>query len=158
MSLLSVANSTHGVCFFSVCWNVRGLTLSELPCWEMKLLRMSLFLPLCLSWNVFIPNKPVFTLKAAPGRHSIPGRLLGGAIGFPANKQADLRALPPGRPRLLMVTLPVQFFFFWGGGRKTQIFAAITWVKASERRCLTRGGGYKHSEPCPQSWIFIYTG
>lgn len=34
------------------------------------------FPPSCLSWNIFIPNKPVFTLDVAQGCHSFPDTLL----------------------------------------------------------------------------------
>lgn len=34
------------------------------------------FPPSCLSWNIFNPNKPVFTLDAARGCHSFPDTLL----------------------------------------------------------------------------------
>lgn len=60
-----------------------------------------------------------------------------------------------------MVTLPAQVFVFCFlrvEKKPPQIFAAITWVKASERRGLTREGGCKHPEPSPQSCTFIYTG
>lgn len=127
--------------FFSVCGNVRGggLELSDAPCWEMRCCCE------CLSPSLFVYHGTFSSLINLYLHKKPPGAVIpsfGGAIGFPASKQADLRALPPGSAAALMVTLPAQVFFFFLVGRKTQIFAAITWMKASERRCRPLRAGF----------------
>lgn len=101
---------TPGALFFLLLCRVRTCTMYHVG--KLSVTVNVSFLPPCLSWNIFIPNKPVFTQEAAPGCHSIPVRLFGGAIGFPANKQADLRAFPSGLPQLWWSSYLLVFGFF----------------------------------------------
>lgn len=58
-------------------WGFEVVQCFSAPCREMKWWNVLwMFSPSCLSWNIFIPNKPVFTLEVAWGCHSFPDTLL----------------------------------------------------------------------------------
>lgn len=53
------------------------------------------FLPLfCLSWNIFIPNKPVFTLDVAQRCHFFPDKLLKVQLNSPIVNKLICKVFP----------------------------------------------------------------
>lgn len=98
------------------------------PYREMKC-TVNVFPPSCLSWNIFNPNKPVFTLDAARGCHSFPDTLLKVRLNSPLINKLICKVFPEVYHSFDgNVTWPVLY----GGVSKTQIFTAITWMKARE--------------------------
>lgn len=87
------------------------------------------FPPSCLSWNIFIPNKCVFTLDVAWGSHSLP-HTLKGATEIPDDKQVDLQGFPWGLPQLWWQCYQ---FSFKRWGWKHKYLQQLPWWSWGER-------------------------
>lgn len=126
------------------CW-VEVVPCVAAPCREMKSTVNVLFPPTTPVYHgtfSTLIKKPVFTLNAACGCHSFLAAALKGAIEFPTNKQVRPRGFPRGSPQLWWLG------YLPGTVRKTQIFTAITWMKAREKGGRgSRGVEWKELHP-----------